>query len=84
MTSTQSAYALTRQFHKVLRRRRGVTVKQCAAAMGCSVSTWYNHSRKAALGLYASQNKVVASIEAAHTPPLQDTPRPRHSNGPLL
>lgn len=71
----QTRYALKRRFYQTVRRRRGVSVRECAAAKGWSTSTWHRRAKKAAEGDTDAHNAVLRSIELAHTPPLQDTPR---------
>jgi len=73
MNCPKSKYGLNRRFILTLRRRRGVTVSDCAKAMNYSVSTWYNRERRAALGDDRAKAEVIYSIEKAHTPP-QPTP----------
>ncbi|WP_420429221.1 hypothetical protein [Kordiimonas sp.] len=65
----RSRYDLNRHFFNMKRRRACVTVQQCAAAAGVSTSTWYRRCRAAALGDDTARSQVIASIEAAYTPP---------------
>lgn len=61
-------YALKRRFYADARKRRGVSVAECAAAMGVSTSTWHRRASQAARDDSSAHHWCMRSLELAHTP----------------